>query len=252
MVLSAKESVNLLTSLFPKHAMPLPSAGMKIGVAIPALNEEKNIGNVLSALNSYGYDNILVIDGLSQDGTLKVALEKGAKIVLQDGRGKGQAIRQVLNRQYLDTDVLILMDADGSMSPEEVPRYVAALYRGADVVKGSRFLAGGGTDDMNSLRRMGNAIMTSAVNLFYSSNYTDLCYGFVGLSRKAVRVLAPVLESNNFEIETELFIKAKKLGLNVVEVPSWEFKRRCGKSNLHSFRDGFKIFKTIAQASIPF
>jgi glycosyltransferase involved in cell wall biosynthesis len=147
MVLSAKESVNLLTSLFPKHAMPLPSAGMKIGVAIPALNEEKNIGNVLSALNSYGYDNILVIDGLSQDGTLKVASEKGAKIVLQDGHGKGQAIRQVLNRQYLDTDVLILMDADGSMSPEEVPRYVAALYRGADVVKGSRFLAGGGSDD---------------------------------------------------------------------------------------------------------
>ncbi|XHH09885.1 MAG: glycosyltransferase family 2 protein [Candidatus Bathyarchaeia archaeon] len=250
MVFSAKESFDFFSTINSKHATTIPLFDLKVGIAIPALNEEKNIGDVLSALNNFGYENILVIDGLSKDGTLKVASEKGAKIVLQDGKGKGQAIRQVLNKSYFDTDALILMDADGSMSPEEVPRYVDALHRGADVVKGSRFMAGGGTDDMSFLRRVGNTIMTSVVNLFCRSKYTDLCYGFVGLSRRAVCVLAPVLESNDFEIETELFIKAKKLGLKVVEVPSWEYKRRHGKSNLNSFRDGFKIFKTIAYASI--
>jgi len=250
MVFSATETVHFLPPLSSKRKIPVSSIDMKVGIAIPALNEEKNIGQVLSALNNCGYDNILVIDGLSKDATLKIASEKGAKIVLQDGRGKGQAIRQALNESYLGTDALILMDADGSMSPEEVPRFVEALHKGADVAKGSRFMIGGGTDDMSSLRRAGNVLMTSAVNLFCSSKYTDLCYGFVGLSRKAVRALAPVLESNNFEIETELFIKAKKLGLNVVEVPSWEYKRKYGKSNLHSFRDGFKIFKTIAFTSI--
>jgi glycosyltransferase involved in cell wall biosynthesis len=250
MAVNASESTVFLSPFSAKHILHQPPVNLKVGVAIPALNEEKNIGFVLNALNKFGYDNILVIDGLSKDGTLRVASEKGAKIVLQDGRGKGQAIRQVLSKSYLDADVLVLMDADGSMSPVEVPRYVEALYKGADVAKGSRFLKGGGTEDMSSLRKVGNNLMTSAVNLFCSSKYTDLCYGFVGLSRKAIRLLAPVLESNNFEIETELFIKAKKLGLTVVEVPSWEFKRRHGKSNLHSFRDGFKILKTIALASI--
>ncbi|MCW4024995.1 MAG: glycosyltransferase family 2 protein [Candidatus Bathyarchaeota archaeon] len=223
---------------------------LSIGVAIPAFNEEKNIGDVLTQLTGLGLDNILVIDGLSADGTLKVAEKNGAKIVLQDGRGKGQAIRQVLKNEYLDSDVLVLMDADGSMSPEEVPRFVAAIKDGADVVKGSRFISGGKTYDMTFLRRFGNTIMTSFVNFVCSSNYTDLCYGFVALNKKAVRALAPVLETNGFEIETEVFIKAKKLGLKVVEVPSIEYERKSGKSNLKTFRDGYKILKTIAIASL--
>jgi glycosyltransferase involved in cell wall biosynthesis len=201
---------------------------MKVGIAIPAFNEEKNIGNVLNQLNNMGYENVLVIDGLSKDGTLKVAVEN----------------------DYLDSDVLVLMDADGSMSAEEVPRFVEALAKGADVAKGSRFIDGGGTYDITVMRRFGNTVMTSIVNFVVGSNYSDLCYGFVALNKKAIHALAPILESNNFEIETELFIKAKKLGLNVVEVPSIEYERQHGKSNLNTFRDGCKIFKTIAAASI--
>jgi glycosyltransferase involved in cell wall biosynthesis len=216
-----------------------------VGVIIPAFNEEKNIGDVLRQLKSIGYNNILVIDGLSSDCTLKVAAMHGAKIVLQDGRGKGQAVRQALENNYLGTDALVLMDADGSMSPEEVPRIVEALYDGADVVKGSRFIAGGGSYDMSALRRFGNAIITLTVNFLWTSRYTDICYGFVGFNKKAVRMLSPILESNNFEIEAEMFVKAKKLGLKVVEVPSIEHKRKNGKSNLRTFSDGFKILMTI-------
>ena len=239
-------SYGSMPSGFPTgYLKPVQPAKMNVGIAIPAFNEEENIGRVLKRLNNVGYQNILVIDGLSNDGTLKVAAENGAKIVLQDGKGKGQAVRQVLSNSYLESDALVLMDADGSMSPEEVPRYVEALHNGADVVKGSRFMEGGGSDDITTMRIIGNKVMTSAVNLFYSSHYTDLCYGFVAFNNKAIRMLAPQLESNNFEIETEMFIKAKKLGLKVVEVPSWEYKRENGKSNLNTFRDGFKIFKTI-------
>ena len=232
------------------HLKPFHSMNMNVGIAIPAFNEEKNIAEVLSQLNSIGYGNILVIDGLSRDGTLKVAEEGGAQIVLQDGRGKGQAIRQVLSNNYLDSDVLVLMDADGSMAAEEVPRFVEVLSKGADVAKGSRFISGGGSYDMTPLRRFGNTIMTSTVNLMYASRYTDLCYGFVAFNKKAIKALAPVLKSNNFEIETEVFIKAQKLGLKVVEVPSMEYKRKNGKSNLNTFRDGYKIFKTIVIGSL--
>jgi glycosyltransferase involved in cell wall biosynthesis len=224
---------------------PFHAPNMDVGIVIPAFNEEKNIGHVLSRLNNIGYENILVIDGLSNDGTLKVAAENGARIVLQDGRGKGQAIRQVLQNDYLAADVLVLMDADGSMSPHEVPRFVEAIRNGADVVKGSRFLPSGGTYDMTRLRKFGNSVMTHVVNLLYSSNFTDICYGFVALNKTAIKKLSPILESNNFDIEAEMFVKAQKLGLNVVEIPSIEYQRKYGVSNLHSFRDGLKIFQKI-------
>ena len=216
-----------------------------VGVVIPTFNEEKNIGDVVSQLRTMGYRNILIIDGLSQDGTVKVAMRKGAKIVLQSGHGKGQAIRQVLSNHYLETDYLVLMDADGSMDPKEVPRFIKALQNGADVAKGTRFVSGGGTFDMSALRRFGNKLMTLSVNSLAFSRYTDICYGFVALNRKAIDKLSPLLESDNFEIEAEIFIKAKQAGLNVVEVPSVEYMRKNGKSNLHSFRDGTKIFKII-------
>ncbi|MCW4044510.1 MAG: glycosyltransferase family 2 protein [Candidatus Bathyarchaeota archaeon] len=233
---------------------PLPNVNQhlrfNVGIAIPAKNEEHNIEYVLSGLKGIGYRNVLVIDGLSSDGTLKVAARNGAKIVLQDGCGKGAAVRQVLSNDYLSADALVLMDADGSMSPQEVPRFVEALRNGADVVKGSRFVSGGGSSDMTIARRIGNSLFTMCVNLLWAADYTDMCYGFVAFSQKAIRKLAPVLESNNFEIETELFIKAKKLGLKVVEVPSFEYSRKSGASNLHSLRDGFKILRTILLEAI--
>ena len=247
------KSINtgVLPAIVPgTHFKVFPPTDFKIGVVIPAYNEEKNLGGVLNRLNSIGFSDVIVIDGLSNDGTLKVAAQNGAKIVLQDGRGKGQAIRQVLSNSYLDSDALVMMDADGSMSPEEIPRFVQALKDGADVVKGSRFIEGGGTSDMTATRIFGNTIMTSAVNILCGSKYTDLCYGFVAFNKKAIQKLAPILESNNFEIETEVFIRSKQLGLKVVEVPSFEYPRKNGKSNLKTFKDGFKILKKILSASL--
>jgi glycosyltransferase involved in cell wall biosynthesis len=241
----------LLEPLSPTELQPLERLPLNIGIAIPAYNEEKNICDVLSKLNDFGYNNILVIDGLSSDGTLQVAAQNGAKIILQDGRGKGQAIRQVLQNDYLNADVLVLMDADGSMSPDEVPRFIEAIQNGADVAKGSRFLPGGGTYDMTRVRKFGNSVMTSMTNLLHSSKYTDICYGFVALNNKAIKKLSPTLESNGFDIEAEMFVKAHQLGLKVVEVPSIEYQRKSGESNLHSFRDGLKIFRQIIGAALP-
>ena len=234
-------------SVYSRVARPL---NLNVGIAIPAFNEERNIECVLSGLKDIGFRNVLVIDGLSNDGTLKVAARNGAKIVLQDGRGKGAAVRQVLAKGYLDVEALVLMDADGSMSPQEVPRFVEALHNGADVVKGSRFVSGGGSGDMTFARRIGNGLFTMCVNLLWSTEYTDMCYGFAAFNQKAIRKLAPILESNNFEIETEIFIKAKKLGLKVVEVASFECKRMSGESNLHAFKDGLRILKTILTEAI--
>ena len=221
-----------------------------VGIVVPALNEEKNIEEVLCRLNNLGFDNVLVIDGQSKDNTVKVAANYGAKVILQVGKGKGNAIRQVLSNGYFDVDALVLMDADGSMDPAEIPAFIEALDSGADIAKGSRFLKGGRTYDMDATRRFGNSMLMLIVNFLWSAKYTDLCYGYLVFNKHAVKKLAPVLKSDGFEIETEIFIKALDLGLVVKEVPSVEYERKNGTSNLHAFRDGFKILKTIIQEFI--
>ena len=90
-------------------------------------------------------------------------------------------------------------------------------------------------------------LMVTVVNLLWSAKYTDLCYGFAAFNKRAIKRLARHLKSQNFEIETELFLKALDLGLVVKEVPSTEFIRKNGQSNLNSFKDGFKILMKIAE-----
>lgn len=218
-----------------------------VTVIIPALNEEKNIKKVLWELNHLGYHKILIVDGNSKDGTVKVAKEFGANIIFQNGNGKGDALRQAFVHDGLDGDKIVIMDADGSMNAKEISLLINALDSGADMAKGSRFLKYGYSEDMSLIRRIGNKFFLFLVNWFWSTNYTDLCYGFGIFRKDALEKLWPYLKSSNFEIETEIFIKAKKLGLNVVEVPSIEFRRSHGKSNLSSFGDGFRILKTIIE-----
>jgi glycosyltransferase involved in cell wall biosynthesis len=218
---------------------------LSVGVLIPARNEEKNIEDVILRLKNLGFENILVIDGQSKDATPEMAKKHGAIVVSQTNLGKGNAVRQVLANGYLDVDALVLMDADGSMAPEEIPALIEALASGADVAKGSRFLKGGNTYDMNLTRRIGNGFMMVGVNILFSTKYTDLCYGFAAFNKRAIKALAPILKSENFEIEAEIFIKAAEIGLNVKEVPSTEFKRKYGSSNLNVIKDGFRIFARI-------
>lgn len=218
-----------------------------VTVIIPTLNEEESIAGVIRELNQIGCRNILIIDGNSRDRTIEVAKEFGVNVIPQNGRGKGDALRQAFNHDGLDGDVVVMMDADGSMNPKEILLFVEALDSGADLVKGSRFLRYGYSEDMTLIRRIGNRFFVFLVNRFWSADYTDLCYGFAAFRKDAIKKLCPYLKSRNFEIETEVFIKAKKLGLKVVEAPSIEFRRKHGKSNLSTFRDGFRILITIVE-----
>ena len=218
----------------------------RVSVILPTFNEERNVGSTLRQLECVLDDPfLLVVDGNSVDRTAKIAEELGAEVVLQDGSGKGAGLRQAFQHCGLNGEFVVMIDADGSMDPKEVPLFVRALESGADVVKGSRFLPGGYSEDLSLVRRVGNKILVSLVNLMWSTNYTDLCYGFMAFRREALSSISPLLRSQNFEIEAEICIKTKKLGLKVVEVPSVEDQRKHGESNLNTFRDGFRIFRKI-------
>jgi len=207
---------------------------------------------VIHELKHLGFLNLLIIDGNSQDRTVTIAKKLGVKVIHQNGQGKGDALRQAFshNRQNGDYDVVVIMDADGSMNPKEIFSLIEALKERVDLVKASRFMLQGYSNDMSLVRRIGNTVFVLLVNSFWSTNYTDLCYGFAAFSKGAIEKLYPHLKSTNFEIETEMFIKAKKLELKVVEVPSVEMRRKHGKSNLNAVKDGFRILKTIVREFI--
>jgi hypothetical protein len=136
-----------------------------------------------------------------------------------------------------------MLDADGSMDPAEIERYVVALANGADLAKGSRFLPGGGTTDMTLLRKAGNWGLLLLTNTLLRTSYTELCYGYMGFRRSRLHELD--LRRPGFEIETEIVVKANRAGFRVEEIPSFEAPRRYGVSNLNTFRDGWRILRTL-------
>ena len=224
--------------------------GVRINVIIPTLNEEKNIIDLILRLKQCGCHDILIIDGHSTDDTVKHARQLGARVIIQNGQGKGGALREAFEDSCLDGDIIVVMDADGSMDPEELQSFLKALETGVDVVKGSRFLPGGGSEDLTPVRRVGNMILTGLLNSLFFTSYTDLCYGYIAFRKEALDKLSRHLTTNNFEIETEICIKAKTLSLKVLEIPSFERSRRFGKSNLSAVRDGAGILKLLLGEAI--
>jgi glycosyltransferase involved in cell wall biosynthesis len=219
----------------------------RVSILIPALNGAENLTNLLKNIQTHmpEISEIIVIAGNSIDDTTIVAATLGAKVLVQHATGKGDAMRQGFANSHTG-DIIVMMDADGSNRPEEIPRLVEAVVNGAaDIAKGSRFLRGGGSADLTRVRKLGNKLFVSLVNLFWSGQYTDICYGFLAFRKPALKQLAPLLESTHFQLETEICIKARKLGLKVVEVPSNELQRRHGNSKLHGIHDSISIAKTI-------
>jgi hypothetical protein len=136
-----------------------------------------------------------------------------------------------------------MLDADGSHNPAELTRFVQALEDGAQFVKGSRHLEGGGSKDWTHVRRAGNRGFVWLVNHLYGCKFTDLCYGYCAFWRHHVEALA--LTATGFEIETQLILNAVKAGLRIHEVPSYERARTAGVSNLRAFPDGRRVLSTI-------
>jgi hypothetical protein len=223
--------------------LPLsPPVRVGVSLIIPAKNEARNLPWVLERVPGC-VDEVILVDGSSRDATTAMAeyCRPDIRIVRQVGHGKGEALRAGF--EVSSGEIVIMIDADGSMSPEEIPQYLWYLEHGYDFVKGSRFVAGGGSLDLTALRKIGNKSLLLLVNVMYGSHVTDLCYGFCAFRRRWLDCLA--LTTPGFEIETEMTIRALQAGLRITEVPSLELCRRSGRSNLRSFRDGLRIMRTI-------
>jgi glycosyltransferase involved in cell wall biosynthesis len=223
------------------HAIPRRDR-VRVTVLIPALNEAACLAQVLPHIPPW-VDEVLLVDGHSTDRTVEVAqhLYPTIRSIVQEGRGKGAALRSGM--AVATGDIIVTLDADGSMDPGEIPIFVGALLAGADYVKGSRFLQGAATADMPWQRRVANWGFVQLTNFLFGTHYTDITYGYNALWREHVPILAQVMDGWEHEIIGN--IRAARSGLRVVEVACLERPRVAGDAKLRAFPAGWAILTAI-------
>jgi len=205
--------------------------GQRVSICVPAKNEESTIAELLTTTRSHG-DEIFVVDGHSTDRTRAIAASLGVPVYLDEGRGKGCAVREAIRRAT--GDILVFIDADLSFDPNDIPRLVAPVARGeADYANGSRMR--GGSDELHGdmdkfIRMVGQDLITLGINYRFGVRLTDSQSGFRAVRLAAARQIR--LEEDITTTEQEMIIKFLRRGWRIVEVPTHEYASRRTKSHI--------------------
>jgi dolichol-phosphate hexosyltransferase len=226
----------------------------KITLLVPCYNEEKSIGKVIdsvpkSKLKKAGYAiEILVIDNNCTDKTAEIAKKKGARVVEEKMKGKGNAIKRGFKSISKDTDYVVMVDGDNTYNPEEMLRLIEPLDSGfCDVVIGSRLEGKMNGHALSVSHRLANWFFTFITRKFYANaNVTDTCTGYFAWTKRAINVLNGYIKSGGFAIEAEMITKMSRLGLHIYSVPiTYSPRHEDTKSNLNPIGDGLKITQML-------
>jgi hypothetical protein len=210
----------------------------RVSVVIPTLNEVESIIHVLAAIPAEVRE-IIVVDGLSTDGTANAALaaRTDVRVVHQQVRGKGAAIRAGVHAA--SGDYIVLMDGDGSTDPAYIATFARVLAGGADYAKASRFLPGSGTDDMPFHRRVGNWAFVQLSRFLFGTQFTDITYGYNAVRRDNREAMALEIDGWAQEIVTNL--RMVRYGMRVEEIAAFEHRRIAGAAKLRTWSAGWAI-----------
>ena len=218
----------------------------KISIVIPTLDEEDTVAEIIEGCKPYG-DEILVVDGHSRDRTREVAESLGVKVILDNRKGKGEALRHVVN--FVNGNIIVFIDADGSHDPKDIPKLVEPIIKDeADHVSGSRLIGGsselhGGFDEC--FRLMGSSFITACINWRFKVKLSESQNGFRAIKTDIIKQLG--LEENITTIEQEMIMKTLKKGFRMAEVPSHEYERKKGYSKISLRKVWFRYVYTLVK-----
>jgi dolichol-phosphate mannosyltransferase len=218
-----------------KRFMNLPIKKDEITIVIPTLNEEYGVREVIRELKEEGYYNILVLDGYSEDMTVKIAKESGAKTILQQGNGKAAAIKTAID--YVETKYMLVMDGDYTYDPKEISKFLPHM-ESYDEIIGSRNI---GRENIPKFNRFGNWLITKTFNVLLGANLTDVCSGMYMLRTESLKKLD--FKTKGFDIEVEIAAQLVSNG-QVTEVPI-SYRKRIGEQKLSGIKHGPQILNSV-------
>lgn len=216
-----------------------------VTIIIPTKNEGEGLAQIILSVKKYS-DEILVVDGHSTDDTLKICRKYKIVYILDHGRGRGDGVRLGIEKAY--NELVVLFDADGSHEANDIPKFVAELEKGADLVIGSRRL--GGSYDLNMnfagiLRSGGADFLAYLVNKRFGTKLSDILYSFRAVRKSSAIKMG--FTSNDFGIEQEMVVKCLKNGFKLVEIPSREKARGWGVSKLKTIMGVKFVFNLLRE-----
>jgi glycosyltransferase involved in cell wall biosynthesis len=223
------------------HVAPTP----KVSVVIPCLNEAENIEacvrRALDAIEAGGFEGeVVVADNNSTDGSGDLASAAGARVVHEARPGYGSAY--LAGFAAARGEYIVMADADLTYDFAEIPRFVAELDKGAQLVMGDRMdnIHPGAMPWLH--RYVGNPVLTGILNVFFKTGVSDAHCGMRGFRREILPILD--LRTTGMEFASEMVIRASKEKLRIAEFPI-EYHPRGGESKLSSFRDGWRHLRFL-------
>jgi len=203
---------------------------------IPAKNEKDSLPEVLKEIKNLECKKLVILESTDFE-TINAIKSFDCELVYQSDKGYGNALIEGINN--VQTEYLCIFNADGSFDPKYLDHLLNTCKKNFDIVFATRYRGDGGSDDDTILTKLGNFIFTKIGNIFFSINISDILYTFLLGKTNSLRKLQ--LTSKDFCLCVEIPIKAKRLGMNIVDLPSYERKRIAGIKKVNEFKDGFKI-----------
>jgi len=212
-----------------------------ITVLVCTRNEAGGIERIIESVKPYA-EEVLVVDGHSTDDTVKLAEAAGARVVQDNGKGKGDAYQVGIHEST--QDIIVFIDADGSHEAADIPKLALPIGEGrADFVIASRHKGGSdewGGDLVTYLRAIGSGFLSIVINMRWGSDFTDVLNGFRAVSRDVAQRVP--LKAVDFDIEQHMIVQYLKAGFRGAEVGSHESCRQWGESKLPTFRKAYLFF----------
>lgn len=230
---------------------------MKVTLLIPTMDEIEGMKAIMPKIKKEWYDQVIIIDKDSTDGTVEYAKEHGYLVHHQKGEGLWRAYAEVYD--LVEGDIVIAFSPDGNSIPEIIPQLIEKMKEGYDMIIASRYLDGAKSYDDDVITAFGNRFFTKSINFFFKANYTDAMVMYRALKKDVIPKL-DLDKEKSYRTPERLFftkiclmpllsIRAAKAKMKVTEIPGDEPKRIGGKRKLQIIRWGlsyyFQIFREL-------